>query len=42
MEPTGDNVRVQIADMVYAQDDNRATTTVTGRINLTLIQPVRA
>jgi hypothetical protein len=42
MEPTGDNVRVQIADMTYVQDDNRATSTAKGRINLTLIQPVRA
>jgi hypothetical protein len=42
MEPTGDNVRVQIADMTYVQDDNRTPTTVKGRINLTLIQPVNA
>ncbi len=41
-EPTGDNLRVQIADMTLAQDDNRATPTTRGRINLTLIQPVRA
>lgn len=41
MEPTGDNVRVQIADMTYVQDDNRATETARGRINLSLLQPVR-
>lgn len=41
-EPTGDNLRVQIADMTLAQDDNRATATTRGRINLTLLEPIKA
>lgn len=41
-ESSGNNLRVQIADMTKAQDDNRVAPTIRGKINLVLIEPVRS
>ena len=41
-EPGANNLRVQIADFVIVQDDNRETSTDRSRINVTVIEPVKA
>lgn len=40
--PSSDNMQVQIADYTTILDDNRISSTVKTKVNLTLIQPVRA
>lgn len=40
--PSGDNVRVEIADYTDNIDDNRLPSTIRGTINLVLIEPVQA
>lgn len=39
--PTGDNVRVEVADFTRQVDDNRLPSTIRGTMDVTLIEPVQ-
>ncbi len=42
LEPTANNLRVQIADINYLLEDNRLASTARGRATITFIEPVKA